>query len=403
MTILNLNRASIASLPAIEGKWWDTGLKGFGYLQRKSTSGELMRSFIIQYRFNRIQRKIKLGDASKINADQARKIAIKLFGQILDGTDPQAVKEAERIEAAKLTFAEGVEQYLAMKATEIRESSLRTAKLYLSGAAYFPTLHRKAIDSITNADIAPHLDRISRQSGTASAGRARAHLSSLFMWALRRGHCHENPVLQTEAPKAEAERNRALSGDELRTVWNACGDDDYGRIVRLLILTGCRREEIGGLRWSEIDLGKNPTITIPGDRSKNHRAHTLPLSGMALEIIRSIPQREGRDHLFGSRGDGFKIWAHGKRALLNSTGAMADWRLHDLRHTLSTGLHELGVEPHHVEAILNHVSGHKDGVAGRYNHATYKAQIAQALARWADHVQSIVTGKPVKVVPLRVA
>jgi integrase len=407
MTILNLTRSNIAALPAIEGKWWDTGLKGFGYLQRQVASGELMCSYIIQYRFNRIQRKIKVGDASKINADQARKIAIKLFGDILNGVDPQAQKEAARLEAAKLTFAQAVEQYLAMKSAEVRESSLRTAKLYLTGAQYFPTLHRKAIDSVTNADIAPHLDRIGRDSGTASAGRARAHLSSLFMWALRRGHCHDNPVLQTEAPKVEAERTRALSGDEIRTVWNACADDDYGRIVRLLILTGCRREEIGGLRWSEIKLDFDPktktwtgTMTIPGERSKNHREHTLPLSAMALEIIRSIPRRDGCDFLFGARGEGFKIWAHGKRALLATTGAMESWRLHDTRHTVSTGMHELGIDPHIVESVLNHVSGHKEGVAGRYNHATYKAQMAQALARWADHVASVISGKPAKVVPI---
>jgi len=402
MAILNLTRANIASLPAIEGKWRDTGLKGFGYLQRQSASGELMCSYFIQYRFKRVQRKIKLGDANKLNADQARKIAIKLFGEILSGVDPQAVKEAERVEAAKLTFAEAVAQYLEMKAGEVRESSLRTAKLYLTGAAYFPTLHRKAIDSVTNADIAPHLDRISRDSGTASAGRARAHLSALFMWALRRGHCHENPVLQTEAPKIEAERTRALSGDEIRTVWKACGDDDYARIVRLLILTGCRREEIGGLRWSEINLDDG-TITIPGERSKNHRAHTLPLSALALDIIKAVPRREGCDFLFGARGEGFKIWAHGKRALLASTGAMPDWRLHDLRHTVSTGMHELGIEPHYVESVLNHISGHKEGDAGRYNHATYKAQMAQALARWADHVASVISGKPAKVVSIRAA
>jgi hypothetical protein len=185
MTILNLNRANVAALPASDGVWWDTGLKGFGYLQRTSKAdGSLMRSFIIQYRFGKIQRKFKLGDASKLNADQTRKLAIKLFGQILDGIDPQVVKEAERTEAAKLTFAEAVAQYLEQKKTENRPASLKLAELYLSGARYFPTLHRNAIDSITRGDIAPHLDRIGSDSGTATAGRARAHLSSLFMWAL---------------------------------------------------------------------------------------------------------------------------------------------------------------------------------------------------------------------------
>jgi integrase len=403
MTILNINRKNIASLPAVDGKWWDTGLKGFGYKQRMSARGELLCSYVIQYRFNRIQRKLKIGDANKINADQARKIAIKLFGQIANGTDPLAVKEAQRVEAAKATFAQAVEQYLAAKATQVRESSLRTAKLYLTGPAYFPTLHRKPVDSVTHSDIAPHLDRMGRDIGTASAGLARSHLSSFFAWALMRDFgCKENPVLKTEAPKAESESTRALSGDELRTIWLACDDSDYGRIVRLLILTGCRREEIGGLRWSEINLDDG-TLTVPVERSKNHRAHTLPLSGMALDIIRAIPRREGIDHLFGARGDGFKIWGYSKKALLASTGTMADWRLHDLRHTVSTGMHELGVEPHHVESILNHVSGHKDGVAGRYNHATYLAQMSRALAMWADHVQSVVTGKPAKVRAIRAA
>jgi integrase len=403
MAILNLTRANIASLPAIDGNWRDTGLKGFTYLQRKSADGELLRSFLIQYRFGPKQRKIKLGDATEINADQARNIAIKLFGRIRDGIDPMAVKEAQRIEAAKPTFAQAVEQYLAAKATEVRASSLRTATLYLTGAKYFPTLHRKTLADVTHADIAPHLDRISRDIGTASAGRARACLSSFFAWALVRDFgCKENPVLKTEAPKIEAERTRALSGDEIKTVWNACDDSDYGRIVRLLILTGCRCEEIGGLCWSEINLDDG-TFTIPVERSKNHRAHTLPLSGMALDIIRAIPRREGIDHLFGVRGDGFKIWGYGKKALLASTGTMVDWRLHDLRHTVSTGMHEAGVDPHIVESVLNHVSGHKEGVAGRYNHATYLAQMSRALAMWADHVQSVVTGKPAKVRAIRAA
>jgi integrase len=401
MAKLNLTRANIAALPAIEGQWRDTKLPNFCYRQRKpDADGNCHASFFVGYRFAGEQKKFKLGDANTINADQARKLALVVLGKIAAGIDPQAAKAAQRIEAAKLTFAEAVEQYLTMKAADIRPASLRTMTLYLSGTKYFPTLHRKPLDAIDRADIAPHLDRINSQSGAPSASRARAHLSSFFAWSLRRGYCGENPVIQTEEPKAAEERTRALSGDEIRTVWNACDDSDYGRIVRLLILTGCRREEIGGLRWDEIDMDK-ATITLPAERCKNGREHVIPLSGMAMEIVRSIPRREG--FVFGTRGGGFKIWTHGKRALLATTGAMADWRLRDIRHTVSTGLHEIGVEPQHVEAVLNHVSGHKDGVAGRYNHATYRAQIAQALARWADHVEGIIDGRAAKVVSIRAA
>jgi integrase len=399
MAILNITRANIASLPAIEGLWRDDRLPNFCYRQRKPDArGKCHASFFVGYRFGGEQKKYKLGDATVLSADAARKLALVVLGQIAAGIDPQAAKDAQRIEQAKLTFAEAVEQYLQMKAAELRPASLRTCTLYLSGAAYFPNLHRKALDSIDRADIAPNLDRINSQSGAPSASRARAHLSSFFAWSLRRGYCNENPVIQTEEPKAAEERTRALSGEEIRQVWNACGDNDYGRLVRLLILTGCRREEIGALRWDEIDLN-NGTITLPAERCKNGREHVIPLSGMALDIIKAIPRREG--FVFGTRGGGFKIWTHGKKALLASTGEMAPWRLHDIRHAVSTGLHEIGVEPQHVEAVLNHVSGHKEGVAGRYNHATYRAQMAQALSRWADHVHGIIHGHGDKVVALR--
>jgi hypothetical protein len=139
MTIATLNRQTIAKLPDGEGLYWDETLKGFGYLCREDASGAIRKSFIIQYRFGgKQQRKLKLGDANKLNVDQARKKAEKLFAQILLGTDPQAVKEAAKIEAAKLTFAQAVEQYLQMKAADVRPSSLRLAELYLSGGTIFP-------------------------------------------------------------------------------------------------------------------------------------------------------------------------------------------------------------------------------------------------------------------------
>ena len=105
MTILNLNRQTIAKLPDSEDSYWDTSLKGFGFRVRREASGAIRKSFVIQYRFAGQQRKLKLGDANKLNVEQARKKAEKLFAQILLGTDPQAVKDAERAEAAKLTFA----------------------------------------------------------------------------------------------------------------------------------------------------------------------------------------------------------------------------------------------------------------------------------------------------------
>jgi hypothetical protein len=193
-----------------------------GRLFRRARRARYTRksSFVVHYRFGGKQRKFTVGNAAKINADQARKIALTVLGQIASGTDPQAEREAERVEAARLTFEQAVEQYLAAKQSELRASSLKLASLYLSGTKYFPL--RKALDDVTRADVAHSLDRIARTSGAPSASWARAHISSLFTWALRRGLCHENPVLQTEEPKGGAERDRVLSGAELKTVWDCC-------------------------------------------------------------------------------------------------------------------------------------------------------------------------------------
>jgi integrase len=180
---------------------------------------------------------------------------------------------------------------------------------------------------------------------------------------------------------------------ELASIWRACKDDDYGKIIRLLILCGARRSEIGGLRWSWMDPDLT-TLTIPATVAKNHRAHTLPITSMMRSIIKSVPQKVNRDPLFGQRAEGFTGWPHCR---LDVTLATA-WRVHDLRRSTATGMADLGIQPHVIENILNHASGHKSGVAGIYNRSSGMREMRIALDRWSDHVQSIVTGSERKVV-----
>src|SRR5262249_60882378 len=131
-----------------------------------------------------------------------------------------------------------------------------------------------------------------------------------------------------------------------------------GKIIKLLILLGARRQEIGGCAWPEFDLlSPQPSWTLPAARAKNGRAHTLPLLPMALAIIKSVPRMASRDLLFGSRADyGFSSWPQGKRALDQRCG-VEDWTIHDLRRSVATGMADLGVGPHGIEHILNHQSG----------------------------------------------
>jgi integrase len=172
-----------------------------------------------------------------------------------------------------------------------------------------------------------------------------------------------------------------LTPAELRKLWRGLGNDRFSDIVRLLALTGQRRDEIGALRWSEVDLDRKLIVLAP-ERTKNSRTHEVPLSRQALAIL---DRQSRRTEFVFSKAMG---WAKGKAAL-DERLRIAPWRLHDLRRTAATQMAELGVQPHIIEAVLNHVSGHKGGVAGIYNRAKYEPEMRSALQRWADHLDQI--------------
>jgi integrase len=181
-----------------------------------------------------------------------------------------------------------------------------------------------------------------------------------------------------------------LSDSEIAAMWRALPEKQFGAIVRLLILTGARREEVGGLRWSEINGDK---IALPGERTKNGRPLDLPLSGAAAAIIEAQRRRADRDLIFGERDGPFQGYSKSKATLDAALDIVAPWRLHDIRRTVATRMADLGVQPHVIEALLNHVSGHKAGVAGTYNRSLYSAERRRALDLWATHVIALVAGR----------
>jgi integrase len=169
----------------------------------------------------------------------------------------------------------------------------------------------------------------------------------------------------------------------------------------LLVLTGLRRDEVGGLCWSEVDL-ENAVITLPPARTKNRKEHRVPLAPAALEILRQQPRRllngESRDPIFGHGQRGYSGWSKSQSELnarLAEAGTpVENWRLHDIRRSLSTTMHEvLGIAPHVVEATLGHIGGHRAGISGVYNRAAYENQRRHALNAWADHVAALVSGE----------
>src|SRR5262245_15284362 len=340
-----------------------------------------------------------LGSAEVLSAEQARAAAKKTLAAIALGGDPQAEKAARR-SADKFTLAAMIEDYLASKESSVRARTFAEVQRYLRGP-YFKPLHGLPVDTIGLRDVAARLLVITRESGAVAAGNARSALNALYVWALANGLVQTNPVVGTARPKTPPARDRVLSDHELAAVWRATGDDAFGRVVKLLMLLGQRRTEVGGMAWSELDLEQG-SWTIPARRSKNHRAHTLPLSSLALRIIRGVPCVVGRDTLFGGRADtGLTGWARPKAALDARLGdKVKPWTLHDLRRSSATRLCDLGTAPLVVEQILNHQSGHRAGIVGVYNRSSYEREVRAALALWTDHVRTLVEGGERKVVPM---
>jgi integrase len=229
------------------------------------------------------------------------------------------------------------------------------------------------------------LGEVETSSGPASRNRLRSALSAFFNWCVTEGLLETNPVTGTAKAAEGGSRERVLTQGELRQLWRALGDDKFSDVVRLLLLTGQRRNEIGKLQWGEIDLARK-LIVLASGRTKNGRQHEVPLSAQALAIIEGMPRRNSSDFLFGKRG--FSDWAAVK-AKLDQRAGIAPWTLHDLRRTCATQLGELGIQPHHIEAILNHYSGHRAGVAGVYQRAKYEGEMRAALQRWADWIEGI--------------
>ena len=377
---------------------WDDQLAGFG-LRLRANGDRVGRSYVAQYRAGGHTRRIRIGAFEKLSAEEARKAAKKVLAQVEIGGDPQTERRNRRL-AESHALKAIVDMFLAAKKPIVRASTYRGLEGYLAGP-HFKPLHTTPINEITRRDVAQRITKIITENGSPSARRARAALSALYAWAMGHGLTETNPVVGTLAPADAKPRERVLSDAEIVALWRACGDDQFGTIVKLLLLTGCRRMEICGLRWSELDM-EIGILRLPRERTKNGRAHILPLPPMALDIIAAVPRIAMRDHLFGERSDlGFTQWGDKRDLDKRLVGKVAAWTLHDLRRTCATGMANIGVQPHIIEAVLNHVSGHKVGVAGIYNRSSYEREVKAALAMWAEHVRALTEGGEKKIVPLR--
>lgn len=384
---MRLNERRITStkptLPAGKDEFifFDDDIPGLGLRVRRSGS----RSWCFQYWRDGRARRLTLGKWPRLNASKARELVSGLAAKVALGGDPAADKIEDR--KRKESFGEIAELFLARQAKRLKPRSLVEVERHLNVNA--KPLHSVAIDKLSRRDVAELLTTLAAEKGAVTANRARASISAMLSWAIKQGLAESNPAAFT-AKEAEGSRSRVLTAEELAGVWGALPDGDYGDIVKLLILTGQRRDEIGSLRWSEIDLRKG-IIALPPERVKNNRAHVVPMSEPVKQIIAAIPRTERRDFVFGYGNGGFAGWSKSKERINARLRNISPWTIHDLRRTAATGMAEIGIAPHIVEAVINHASGHKNGVAGIYNRASYENEKRDALDRWAAHVVQIVT------------
>jgi integrase len=394
-----LTEGAVAALKVPEGKRdvivFDDALPGFGV--RKFASGKA--SYFVKYRLGAQQRKITLGHALPGILADIRRQAAKVLAEVKLGQDV-ATRKKEAAAKKSATIGGLIEGYIAERQLRLKPRTMEGIVLHLRG--HWAWLHGRAVEKLSRQDIIAGMDRIADDHGRTASDRAKTSLCGFFAWCLDRGYCDANPVLGIKRRGANPSRSRVLSFVELADVWNTCSAGDYGKIVKLLILTGQRRNEIANLQWHEIDFVR-AEITFPPERTKNGLQHVLPMSPQILAILEQTDAIASRDFVFGhGLNAGFQAWSRSKRILDGKINAarsacgeepISEWLLHDLRRSFVTHLVEQKLAPPHiVEACVNHQSGHRGGVAGVYNRALYAEEKRAAFEAWGAfitrHVQA---------------
>ena len=410
MAVANITKQAVDGLKPSgrEEYLWDAKLSGFGI--KVTPSGT--KSYLVQYRMGgrgSPTRRYTLGKhGAPWTPSKAREEAERILTEVRMGADPQDRKTMKRQEAVDLAFDKYAERFLRLYGERNwREKTLSDSKRFLTGekSPARELLGKKPLPSIIRSDVAAVLDQIP----ATSPGYARnlySVLRKMFTWAVSRGDIDRSPFEGFQGPRPVGSRDRVLSDDELRLVWLGSLKMEYpfGPFYRLLMASGQRREEASAISWQELNR-ENLEWTLPASRSKNGKANVVPLNGLVIKLLDGIAGATIwplRGYVFTTTGhspvSGFskakkrldrlmveisQQESH-ERAGDSGSSFLEPWRVHDVRRTFATGLQRLGIRFEVTEAILNHVSGARSGVAGVYQRHDWKEEKRAALDAWAD-------------------
>ena len=358
------------------------------------------KSWAVRYRSGGRTRKHTLGTYPAVDLKTARELASKALRAVAEGRDPGREKTQER-EARPDSVAAVAKLFVERHCTRANRPRTAAETKRLLDLHVLPRWRSRLAREITRRDVLDLLDRIVDNGTPIAANRTLSAVRKMFNFAVSRDILAASPCSGVKPPSAERSRDRVLSDTELRNVWQA-GEKirgPFGALVRLLALTGQRRDEVAGMRWSEIDMDAR-TWTLARERVKNNQPHEVPLSAAAVAILTALP-RIGDFTLTTTGTVPASGFSKGKRqfdALLPHD--MPPWRLHDLRRTLASGMARLGVNLPIIEKVLNHRSGSFGGIVGVYQRHDFAAEKRAALECWAVHVEQVVSDERAKVVAL---
>lgn len=390
----------------------------------------------------RAARKLTLGsfasEASKdaprigqpLTLTQARSLATAALETVRRGVDPTHTRREEKAEArddaiarsantVEAAMAEFLKRYKGKKKRGLRDSTRNLTAHYFGLKADLDkpgewkktdpasgVLKRWAgrpLASITKGDVIALLNALVDDGKGVTANRVLTNLKTFFGWCLRQ---HDmlavSPAALVDAPAAEEKRERVLNAAELRAIWKAAGSDPFGHMVKLLLLTGARRDELREAPWAEFDMDariemngiswQGPLWTLPAERSKNGKAHLVPLSDAAVAALQGMPRIKGKGLLFTLNGHTPISDLSKRKKRLDAASGVSGWTLHDLRRTFYSGLQGLGFSIEVCDACVNHTSSIR-GAAAHYAWHRYLPEKTAALEAWARHVDTLLNGR----------
>jgi integrase len=352
------------------------------------------RSFAVRYRLGVRSRKYTVGPYPAIDLKTARALAAKALRAVAEGRDPGQEKIAAR--AVQPDTVEAVaKQFVELHCRRANRPRTIEGTQQLLDLHVLPRWRRRLIKDITRRDLLDLLDGMVESGRPVAANRALTAVRKLFNWAMERDIVASSPCAGVKPPTPEQSRDRVLSDDELRDIWLAADrlGGPYAALIKLLMLTGQRRDEVARMTWREVELEAR-LWTLPKERSKNGQPHDIPLSDPAVAILEALPRI----------GDTFVLTTDGKSAASNY-GAnkrqldallpadMPPWWLHDLRRTAASGMARLGINLPVIEKVLNHSSGSFGGIVGVYQRHDFADEKRHALERWGAHVADLISGR----------